>query len=208
MRRVYRERGENRENIAQEFLAQTGFSVCIQVIPAHNMNVLFFQFGKYLLMEYLGVALLQAVSGGRDRFHLFVRTQPCGGRYRQSGSDAAFEPRHAHHKELVKVRGHDRKKIQALQQVQIRVFGKLQHPGIKIEPAAFTVEKTLGPKIAFDAGQIEFFTRLNAVGTGIGTLNLRDIVSDVNQPGHRCRFGILFGMRVGCHRLFLTMLRD
>jgi len=117
-------------------------------------------------------------------------------------------PRHAHHKELVKVRGHDRQKIQALQQVQIRVFGKLQHPGIKIEPAAFTVEKTLGPKIAFDAGQIEFFSRLNAVGTGIGTLNLRDIVSDVNQPGQRCRFGILFGMRVGCHRLFLTMLRD
>ena len=117
MRRVYRERGENRENIAQEFLAQTGFSVCIQVIPAHNMNVLFFQFGKYLLMENLGMALLQAVSGGRDRLHLFVRAQPCGGRHRQPGSDAAFEPRHAHHKELVKVRGHDRKKIQALQQV-------------------------------------------------------------------------------------------
>ena len=68
-------------------------------------------------MEDLGMALLQAVSGGRDRFHLFVRAQPCGGRYRQSGSDAAFESRHAHHKELVKVRGHDRKKIQALQQV-------------------------------------------------------------------------------------------
>ena len=117
MRRVYRERGENWENIAQEFLAQTGFSVCIQVIPAHNMNVLFFQFGKYLLMENLGVALLQAVSGGRDRLHLFVRAQPCGGRYCESGSDAAFEPRHTHHKELVKVRGHDRKKIQALQQV-------------------------------------------------------------------------------------------
>ena len=103
MRRVYRERGENWENIAQEFLAQTGFSVCIQVIPAHNMNVLFFQLGKYLLVEYLGVALLQAVSGGRDRLHLFVRAQPCGGRHRQSGSDAAFKPRHAHHKELVKV---------------------------------------------------------------------------------------------------------
>ena len=136
------------------------------------MNVLFFQFGKYLLVEDLRVSLLQLVCGSGYCLHLLVWGEPGGGWYGEPGGDTAFEPGHSHHEEFVKVRGHDRKKIQPFQQVQVGVFGEFEHARIKVEPAAFAVEEPFGAEIAFKAGQGDFFACFDAVAACFGALNL------------------------------------
>ena len=53
----------------------------------------------------------------------------------------AAQARHAHHVELVEVRGGDRQEAQALEQRMALVLGFLQHPPIELEPGQLAVEK-------------------------------------------------------------------
>ena len=187
VRRVNSQRGQNREDILHELLAQALLSVRIQVVPTHNADVLLLQSRKNLVVEHISVASLQLVRALSNLFHLLLGAQTCRRRHRQTGRNAALQTRHTHHEELIQVRRHNRQEVQTLQQEQVRVLRQLQHAGVEVQPAALTVEETLRAELLFQTEVGALLTLLNAVAARLGTLNLRNIVADMNDTGHGCR---------------------
>ena len=184
MRRVNRQRSQNRENVAHEILTQTLLSIRIQVVPTHNADVLLLQSRQHLVVEHISVTSLQLVSAFSNLFHLLLGAQTGSRRNRQTGRNATLQTRHTHHEELVQVRGHNRQEVQTLQQEQVRVLRQLQHAGVEVQPAALTVEETLRAELLFQTEVGALLALLNAVTAGLGTLNLRNIVANVNDTGH------------------------
>ena len=187
VRRVNSQRSQNRENIAHELLAQTLLSVRIQVVPTHDTDVLLLQSRQHLVVERISVTSLQLVSALSNLFHLLLGAQTCCRRHRQTGRNAALQTRHTHHEELVQVRRHNRQEVQTFQQEQVRVLRQLQHAGVEVQPAALTVEETLRAEFLFQTEVGALLALLNAVAARLGTLNLRNIVADMNDTGHGCR---------------------
>ena len=214
MRRVNSQRSQNRENIAHELLAQTLLSVRIQVVPTHNADVLLLQSRKNLVLEHISVASLQLVSALSDLFHLLLGAQTRRRRNRQTGRNAALQTRHTHHEELIQVRRHNRQEVQTLQQEQVRVLRQLQHAGVEVQPAALTVEETLRAELLFQTEVGALLALLNAVAARLGTLNLRNIVADMNDTGHGCRLRRLRLRRLiqaiggGYHTVLAFLLGD
>ena len=147
VRRVNRQRGQNREDILHELLTQALLSVRIQVVPTDNADVLLLKSRQNLVVEHIGVTNLQLVSALSDLFHLLFRAQACGGGHGQTGGYAALQAGHTHHEELVEVGSDDGQEVQPLQQVQVRVLRQLQHTGVEVEPATLAVEETLGAEL-------------------------------------------------------------
>ena len=69
--------------------------------------------------------------------------EPGRGGDRQPGGDAPLQPGHPDHEELVQVGGEDGQEIDPLQQVQVRVLGELQHPGVEGQPAQLSVQEAV-----------------------------------------------------------------
>ena len=187
--RVHGQRGQNREDVAHEILAQAYLGVGVQILPAHDADVLLLQGGQHLLVEYLGVALLQLVGVLGNLLHLLLGAQTGGGGHGQPGGDAALQAGHAHHEELVEVGSDDGQEVQALQQVQVRILRQLQHAGVEVEPAALAVEETLGAELFLQAEVGSLLALLDAVAAGVRALDLGDVVADVDNAGHGRRFG-------------------
>ena len=196
VRRVNRQRGQNREDVLHELLTQTLLSVRIQVVPTHDTDVLLLQSRQHLVVEHISVTSLQLVSAFSDLFHLLLGAQTGSRRNRQTGRNATLQTRHTHHEELVQVRCHNRQEVQTLQQEQVRVLRELQHAGVEVQPAALTVKETLRTELLFKAEVGALLALLNAVTARFGALNLRNIVANVNDTGHGRRL-----RRLGLRRL-------
>ena len=214
VRRVNRQRGQNREDVLHELLTQALLSVRIQVVPTDNADVLLLQSRQNLVVEYVGVTSLQLVSALSNLFHLLLGAQTGSRRHRQTGRNAALQTRHTHHEELVQVRRHNRQEVQTFQQEQVRVLRQLQHAGVEVQPAALTVEETLRAELLFQTEVGALLALLNAVAAGLGTLNLRNIVADMNDTGHGCRLRRLRLRRLiqaiggGYHTVLAFLLGD
>jgi hypothetical protein len=72
------------------------------------------------------------------------RRQPVGAAGVDAGVDLVVQPRHAHHVELVEVRGVDGEKLEALEQRQRLVLSQLEHPLVELHPRELAVRVELG----------------------------------------------------------------
>ena len=87
-------------------------------------------FGKQRLERDPVFLLLRGQLGDRavDAVELLGRREAVLARRLDAGDDLAAQTRHAHHVELVEIRGGDRQEAQALEQRMALVLGLLQHP--------------------------------------------------------------------------------
>ena len=86
-----------------------------------------------------------------DAVELLGRRQPVLARRLDAGDDLAAQAGHAHHVELVEVRGRDGEEAQALEQRMALVLGFLENPAIELQPGQLAVEKAARPERG-DAG--------------------------------------------------------
>jgi hypothetical protein len=94
------------------------------------------------------VLLLQAVGCLADLFQDLDGAQAGGGGDGESGGDAALQAGHADHEEFIEVGCEDREEVDALQQVQIRVFCQFENPGVERQPAQLAVQEPVRADLA------------------------------------------------------------
>src|SRR5205085_9779900 len=83
----------------------------------------------------------QLVDARGDRSHSLHRRQPVGPGGLVAGTDAALEPRHTHHEELVEVRAEDAQKFQALEQGHAWILCLLEHAAVELEPRQLSIDE-------------------------------------------------------------------
>ena len=141
VRRVDRERGEHREDLPAEELAQPVLLALAQLVPADQRDALVRQRRLHLLGEHRRVAGRELVRLLADRLQDLPRGQPRRGRDRDAGGDAALEAGHPDHEELVEVGREDRQEPHPLQQRDVLVLGQLEHALVEGEPGELAVEE-------------------------------------------------------------------
>jgi len=143
VRRIERERRQNRKNLFAELRVEPGAIRIRQFLRFQNRNPGIAQFDTQGRPHFLLVAdqirrqlvdpddLLgrrQAVFAGRSDFR----------------RDHAFQAGDPHHVEFIEVRRRNRHKPKPLQQGMARVLGLFEHPPIEGEPGQFPVDKASG----------------------------------------------------------------
>lgn len=140
VRRIDRERGQNREHLLGEVSGQALLLVVRQIVPPDDRNAFGSQSGQDRVEEDEGVAARDLLGAARDERELRSWRQPVGGADRQAGLGATLEAGDAHHVELVEIRSEDGEELGAFEQRQRRVLGQREHPRVEVEPAQFAVE--------------------------------------------------------------------
>ena len=157
MGRVHGQRREDGEDLFGEHGAEAVLGFVVEFVPVHEVDVLVGQGGPDLLGVDLGVALLQPVGRVADLLEDLDGAEPGGGGHGESGGDAALQAGHPDHEELVEVGGEDRQEADALQQVEVGVFGQFEDPGVEGEPAQLAVQEPVRADFAFglqDGGEL------------------------------------------------------
>ncbi len=141
VRRVHRQRGEDREDLLPEQRVQPRLLLLGQLRPADHLDALGREVRQHLLLERGGMAGHQLARPGPDEVQHLARLEAGGTALGHAGGDPALEAGHPDHEELVEVAREDRQELGALQQRDPRVLGQFQDPLVEREPAALTVEE-------------------------------------------------------------------
>ncbi len=137
------ERRQHREDpVAEEALGLL-LLLAVEVVPAHQLDLVLAQRRHDLLAEQQGVPLAQLAGAGPDALEHLQRHQPGRRADGQPGRDPALEAGHPHHEELVEVAGEDRQVAHPLEQRQAAVLGQLQHPLVEPQPRQLAVEEAV-----------------------------------------------------------------
>ena len=152
VRRVDRERGQNREHLFMEVRGHPAALVVGQLVPGDDVNVVVRQGLADRVEEHPGVAFGQHLCALCDECQLLARRQSVGRPYRQAGFVSALEPGDTHHEELVEVRGEDGQELCPFEQGQRGVFCQRQNPGVEVEPTQFPVQVTVFGKVRCGGG--------------------------------------------------------
>jgi hypothetical protein len=85
----------------------------------------------------------QLVGARSDRSHGLRGGQAVGPGRAVPGPDAALQPRHAHHEELVQVGAENGEELHALEQWDARIPGLFEHATIELEPGQLAIDEGL-----------------------------------------------------------------
>ena len=146
VRRVDRQRGEHREDLVAEVLAQPLALVVGRGRPSARSGCpRSSSRGRDVLDE-----ARRRAAGTRSWVRSVISSScsrmvsPSGAAHRQAGALPALQPGDPHHVELVEVAGEDRQELHPLQQRQRVVLGELQHPRVEVQPGQLPVEEPVG----------------------------------------------------------------
>ncbi len=142
MRRIDRERGQQRKNVGEEIVFEPGLLRLgdVRTVDQHDAGI-----GE----RRPQFAPLRLLIFDQDRDGLGNADELLGGRqpFRAFGVDAFAQLRakagHAHHEEFVEVIGGDRQEFQPLEQRIVRVGRFLQHAAVEIQPRQLAVDETI-----------------------------------------------------------------
>jgi hypothetical protein len=141
VRGVDGERGEDREDLVAEEGEQAGLLLLRQLAPADQVDALFGEGGRHVLLEAGGVPGHQLARARPDHLQHLAGLEAGGGAGGDTGGDAALQAGDADHEELVEVAGEDREEVGALEDGSGRVLGEFEDALVEREPAAFAVEE-------------------------------------------------------------------
>ena len=142
MRRIDRQRRQQREHLAKEVILQPGLFLArhLRTVDQHDAGLDEFD-------AQLPPARLLVAGERRDRLgdarQLLRRSQAVRASGGDAGAQLAAQARHAHHEEFVEVVGRDRQEPHPLQQRMGGVFGLFEHPAVEVEPGQLTVDETI-----------------------------------------------------------------
>ena len=150
MRRVDRDRREHREDVAEEMILEPGALGLGQLLGLKHMDA---GIGEQRFEPDPGLLLLvgQLCDEAGDAVELLGRRQPVLARRVDAGDDLTTQAGHAHHVELIEVRGRDGQEAEALEQRMALILGLLENPAIEMQPGELAVEKSARPERG-DAG--------------------------------------------------------
>ncbi len=125
VRRVHRQRGQDRVDAGAVEEAELLLLVSVELVPPQDRDALGRERGDHVVVEAAGLALHEPAGGAEDRVEHLAGQQPAGRARCHAGGDAALQARHPHHEELVEVAREDRQEPDALQQRHRLVLGEL-----------------------------------------------------------------------------------
>ena len=160
MRRIHGKRCQYGKNQPPVYLGKAFLLVKGQIIPFHDNDVLILQSGHQLVTEAGSMLFLELVGLFADLMQLPARAHAAGAGDCDTRVDAAFKPRHTHHKEFIEIAGKDRLKICALKQRQCWILCQLQNTFIEFQPADLTVKKPVFGQAPVLRSQSSIFLRL------------------------------------------------
>ena len=108
VRRVDRERGQDREDALGEQLRAAVLLVVVELVPAQDLDALLAEGRKQILPKQAGLSLHELAAAAPDGSSRSRGMQPAGSADRDAGLDAPLEAGHPDHEELVEVGGEDR----------------------------------------------------------------------------------------------------
>ncbi|OEI67462.1 hypothetical protein Cus16_2897 [Curtobacterium sp. ER1/6] len=151
VRRVDRERHEHREDLLVEVLAHAQPVGLVEVGPVLDVDARGVEVRLERVDERLGVPVLQLVRLRRDVPQDVARGAAHVRRHRDAGVDAALQPGHPDHEELVEVRREDRQEVRALEERLRAVLTELEHALVEAQPAQLAVEVAVrGQRLVLD----------------------------------------------------------
>ena len=140
MRRVDRQRREQREHVGEEMLFEPDALGLLEIGTVDQRDA---DGGK--LWPQFDPALLLVVGERRDRLadagQLLRRRKAVRALGGNALPDLADKAGHTHHEEFVEVIGRDRQETHPLQHRVVLVGGLFQHPAIKVQPGQFAVDE-------------------------------------------------------------------
>ena len=141
--RVDGQRRQHREELVAEDLAQVLLLGRRQLVPADDGDALLLQRRSDLLVIDPGLHVEQLVRDIGELVDHLARLQPGGAAHGDAGRDAALEPGHPDHEELVEVAREDREITDALEQRDVGVGRQLQDPLVELQPRDLAVEEAV-----------------------------------------------------------------
>ena len=142
MRRIDRQRRQQREHMGEEMLLQPGAFRLLEVAAFDQRHA-----GRGQRRAQFQPALLLIAGELRHRLadarELLVRRQPVGALVGDALAHLTLEAGDAHHEEFVEVVGRDRQEAHPLQQRMMLVAGLFQHPAVEVQPGQFAVDEAL-----------------------------------------------------------------
>ena len=142
MRRIDRQRREQREDVGEEMLLQPGALGLLELRAVDQRDADGGEFGPQFDPALLLIAR-QLRNRLADARELLARRQPVRARHRDALAHLAFKARHAHHEEFVEVAGGDRQEAHPLQKRMVFVGGLFEHPAVEVQPGQFAIDETL-----------------------------------------------------------------
>jgi hypothetical protein len=189
VRGVDRQRGEHREDLVAEVVAQPVPLGGVEVRPTHDLDALGRQRGGDLLQEAVGVPAHELGGPLGDHLQLLPGGEPVGAADRQAGLHAPLQAGDPHHVELVQVAGEDGQELGPLQQRRAGILGQRQDARVEVEPGQLPVEETvLGQRLVQRRQRVR--RRRGAAGRLARRLDGR-FDHDRIARGRRTRTGIL-----------------
>ncbi len=141
MRRIHRQRREDRKDLIVEDLGQ-GVPVGLgQVVPAADRHVLPAERRHQLVQEQIGHPVIERLDPFADLLDGLGRRQSVLGTHLDPGRDLLLQSGDAHLEELVQVLTEDGQELQTVQQQGRRVLGDGEDPGVEVEPGELAVEE-------------------------------------------------------------------
>ena len=140
---VHRQRHENRKDLVVEVVRQAGALVIAERGERDELDSGLRKRRRDEAAPRVSVAQLQSVRLRRDVGQgVFWGGSDVGGN-RESGDDAALEPRYPDHEELVEVARENGEEVRALQRRDPRILSQLEDALIEREPAQLTIQEAV-----------------------------------------------------------------
>ena len=199
MRRIDRDRGQNRQIACAELALQPFLLGRRQLLALDDVDAGCRQLG---LQAGPGLVLL---AGQRcrelvDLGELLGRRQSVLAHLRDAGGDLAVQARRPHHVEFVEVGGRDRQEPQALQQRMALVERLFQNPTIELQPGQLAIEEArrtrgrcwpLGGFLLLELGLRRTHERPSVRAEMIGERRGRSVLSPNCRPHCRTDFSAI-----------------
>ena len=180
VRRVDRQRREDREDLLGEVVGQPQLVGAGQVGPGDDADAVLGQLRAQVVQERAGVLLDQFLVALGDVVELLARGQPVRAAHRQAGLVAALQAGDPDHVELVQVGREDREELGPLQQRLRRVLGQREHAGVEVQPGQLAVEVAVvgqrlggGRRVAVTAGGADGTARNSSAPRALPCAELR-----------------------------------
>ena len=171
MRRIDRERREQREHVGEEVILQPVLVGLLHLGAANQGDA-----GSGEFRPQFDPALLLVPAKPRHRFadaeQLLVGGEPVGALGHDALAHLALEAGDAHHEEFIKVVGGNRQEAHPLQQRMVLVGSLLQHPAIEVQPGQLAVDEAVRAR-----PQIRLNDRIQACGHRFSVADRSDFLN-------------------------------
>ena len=153
VRRVDRQRGEDRVHVLLERRLQLAAVGVVEVVPALEADPRLLEPGRDVLGEDRGLTLDEGshlLADGADRLERVEAVRRPGADARR---DLLLQTRDANLEELVEVHREDGQELGPFEQRTCRILGEREHPRVEVEPGELAVQKAVGVPIVTADGK-------------------------------------------------------